>query len=263
MTVKLKLKNNFIILFICLLLFLFVGGCSKENLYNKTIDLDGKKINISFYTKKDGKKILENIKKIYINYNNIIKEFDSNTEINYKDELKEIVDTGLKFKQYNKYIKFNPILKKNKILKNNSDISFFALSLANNRVKNYLKSKKITKFKINSNKFVLTGLNNAQEYYTILIPSFFDDSIITLKSKDEYIVTKSINDFSNKDTSNVSVTVISKNNDIKNIDFIASLLLYLPINEGKIFIKKYDINVIWYYYYNGKEKVEYTNINAY
>ena len=253
-----------IILLISLIVVL--AGCGRFKEYNKTISIDNNDIDISIYsTNKDkAQKAINDIETIYKKYNELLLDYNSKEKLTINENLQKIISVGELFKEYNNYIKFKPKINNNSVVKNNADINFYINGLANQEIYEYLKSKGISKFKISSSQFVLTGLPSGKDYYNIVLSSPFDDSIIKLlKSKNEYMVTKNINDpdFNNsnfnKNTENVSVTVIS--NDISNTDYITSLLLMMPVDEGKKVAKKYDVDVIWCYTTNGKEKIEYTD----
>ena len=232
-----------IILLISLIVVL--AGCGRFKEYNKTISIDNNDIDISIYsTNKDkAQKAINDIETIYKKYNELLFDYNSKEKLTINENLKKIISVGELFKEYNNYIKFKPKINNNSVVKNNADINFYINGLANQEIYEYLKSKGISKFKISSSQFVLTGLPSGKDYYNIVLSSPFDDSIN--------------NSNFNKNTENVSVTVIS--NDISNTDYITSLLLMMPVDEGKKVAKKYDVDVIWCYTTNGKEKIEYTD----
>lgn len=252
-------------------LLLLSTGCGRFKEYNKKILINDTNINISIYSTNERKaqQTIKYIQQIYERYNRILTDYNTKEKLTIDKYLKKIISVGNSFQKYDDYIKFNPIIKNNTLNKSDLDISFYINGIVNEEVYEYLKSKGISKFKISSNQFVLTGLPSDKDYYNIAISNPFDNSILKmLKSKGEYIVTKNINDSNfessnfNKNTKNVSVTVVT--NNISTADYIASLLLMMPLPDGKKLAKDYGVEVIWCYTDNNKEKIEYTNgLNAY
>lgn len=252
-------------------LLLFSTSCGRFKEYSKKILINDTKINISIYSTNERKaqQAIKSVQQIYEQYNSVLTDYNIKDQLTIDKYLKKIISVGNSFKKYDDYIRFEPIIKNNVLNKNNLDINFYINGIVNEEVYEYLKSKGISKFKISSDQFVLTGLPSGKDYYNIAISNPFDNSIIKmLKSKREYIVTKNINDSNfgssnfNKSTKNVSVTVVT--NNISIADYIASLLLMMPIEDGKKLAKDYGVEVIWCYTDNNKDKIEYTNgLNAY
>lgn len=166
----------------------------------------------------------------------------------------------------------------NRINNNHYNLSFdnYINGYTHKEVKNYLESINIKSYFINAGSEVMVGKGYNNENYNIAISNPFDDTLLHLFSvQDKYIVTKSIyyNSYKYEDKlyssilnpktkymsdKMVNVTVVS--DDAITGDMLATILFLMDINDGKEFIKKYDVQAIWCYYdENGNEIVEKTD----
>lgn len=314
--------------FLFFLSFLFLSGCSKQELtlYTKNFNFLDKEIEVKIYTtsEKKANKAFEEIGDIYDKYEQIASRDDENSEISYifnnrskdnkikiSDEMTELINTGIDwYKKSNGLININsgsiidlwndkykdnlmPTQKEldslnididnisihnNYIDNNHVNLSFdnYINGYTNQKIKKYLESINIRCYFINAGSEVMVGKGYDNKDYNIAISNPFDDTLLQLFSiQNKYIVTKSIyynsyeydnNLYSSivnpksKYMSNnmVNVTVVS--NDAIVGDMLATILFLMDVDDGKEFIKQYDVQAIWCYYdENGNEIVEKTD----
>ena len=239
-----------------ILLFIVISfiltSCSNYKEYKTSFKAFSSDINVTLYTRdsKDAKNALNDIKNIYFKYDNLIKQYK---EGNIDKKLKNIIKM------------INDLSKNNEYIKSKNDKKLIKLgikALANNEVYEYLKNKGISKFFINLNGDIISGYPNNKEYFLVGISNYFDDSITKMvKLKNEYVVTKNIQEVSKQNEikdGNLSITIITK--DIKNGDFIALSIISMKSDDAIEYIKNNNIKAILYYYKNGDKKT-YINID--
>ena len=202
-------KRNYIILFLIIVLLLWLGMIKNNRIFLKSYNFDKKTITVAIYDRVNVKKVSDRIDKIYKKYEKI----QAIDEISYDSEI--IFDV------------------------NDRNI---ILSLATNKVINYLKSKGITKYIINANGNIIAGKKYGENKYNISISDPDNDEILKIVSfENKSMVT--IND-------GMYDTLIVICDDIIKATITAQNISNLNTEEGREYALKHGCDVFWYK--NGK-----------
>lgn len=222
-------KVIFLIIFILSisLVFIYINNKNKLKEYSISLNYMNRYIDVKIYSN-DYNKSNKALKEI----DNI---FNKHHTLNDKDNLYKDID--------NTYL-INQNLLNNKV---DIDLDYVNIGFALKEVKEYLINNNFNRYIIDASGNKVLGLNYDKNNYNVGIEDPVSGTmkdVISLNNKS--ITTISIQDKIVKTTENniKSVTVISNDEVLNNI--LGYILYLIPIDEGKEFIKNYDVEVIWF-----------------
>lgn len=266
-------KRNYIIFLLIIILFITITILNIKSVKIKTKNYNyfGENISIEIHTNKNTDNIFKNINKIFEKYNKFYKNPNQN---NNKDFIKLLKYGKSLYKKTNGYIditsyKLLDSIKKNKPysfkstitsldFKNketlkNINIDAIIGSYTIKEIEKYLYKNKINSYIIKEDSNIIIGKNyNNQKYNIPIIKDNNIIEIITAENKSIAIKgnTKSFKPYminpitSEKNKENKLIAVIS--NDINEANYIANTLYLMSQQEGKEYVKKYKVEVLWY-----------------